>query len=162
MSDPTPAPAPSAPPPATDPAPAPAPVTLDGPYDEARGTRLIANLRAELAELKAQRAAPEVAELRSQLDALTADLTRTRLDAARAEAATAAGVPAHLAAYVNGATAEEIKASAERVAADFAATRTPADPLPAMPRPAPTPGRAPADAAPAFDPVATARAARGY
>ncbi|MFG3715797.1 hypothetical protein [Micromonospora sp. NPDC047730] len=162
-------------PPVTDPAPSgdPAPSTppavkLDGPYDEARATRLIENLRAELAEVKAKRQTPptEVAELKTQLDAINAELAQTRtaaIEAAKRAAIADAKVPAHLAGYVNGTTPEEIKASAEKVAADFAAGQPAApDPLPGLPRPALTPGRAPADATPAFDPVATARAARGY
>lgn len=160
----TPPPAPATPAPGTPPA---AP-TWDGPFDPDRAARLVENLRADLAAERAKRTAPapEVAELKSQLDTLSAELTRTRLDAARADAVAAAKVPAHLAQYVSGSTPEEIKASAEKVAADFAAAAgQPAEAppaLPGLPAPAPTSGRAPADATPAFDPVATARAARGY
>ncbi|MFD6638322.1 hypothetical protein ACFWDN_21175 [Micromonospora chalcea] len=145
-------------------------VNLDGPYDAERGTRLIANLRAELEAEKAKRRsgepAEDVAAMKAQLDAITAELAKTRtqaVEAAKTAAIAEAKVPAHLAGYVTGSTPEEIKASAEKVAADFAAGRSAeADPLPGLPKPALTSGRASADAAPAFDPVATARAARGY
>ncbi|TDC33453.1 hypothetical protein E1166_25630 [Micromonospora sp. KC213] len=139
---------------------------LDGPYDEARGTRLIENLRAELAAEKAKRQAAPGDDVKAQIDALAAELAQTRaaaLEASKKAAIAEAKVPAHLTGYVTGSTAEEIAASAAKVAADFAAGQPPAeDPLPGLPRPALTPGRAPNDATPAFDPVATARAARGY
>ncbi|OZV74775.1 hypothetical protein CA850_29805 [Micromonospora echinospora] len=155
--------------PGTPPAPS-APVNLDGPYDEARGTRLIANLRAELAAEKAKRQTGEpadVAAMKAQLDAITAELAKTRTDAieaAKKAAIAEAKVPAHLASYVTGATAEEIAASAAKVAADFAAglPTASADPLPGKPKPQLTPGTAPNDAPTAFDPVATAKAARGF
>ncbi|MDG4792694.1 DUF4355 domain-containing protein [Micromonospora sp. WMMD1082] len=143
-------------------------VKLDGPYDEARGMALIANLRAELAAEKAKRSgpSPEVAELKTQLDAITAQMAQTQaqaLEAAKRAAIAEAKVPAHLAGYVTGKTAEEIKASAEQVAKDFGpAEPAPVTPPRALPRPAPVSGRAPADAAPAFDPDAVARAARRY
>ncbi|SCL33031.1 Domain of unknown function [Micromonospora nigra] len=166
-------PAPAAPP---APAPAPAPPASppaaprwDGPYDEARAASLIANLRAELAEVKARRTeaapGPEVAELKTQLDALTAQMEQTRtaaVEAAKRAAIAEAGIPAALAGFVTGSTPEEIKASADALAAGLGAAQPAPSPLPGLPRPAPASGRAPNDATPAFDPDAVARKARRY
>lgn len=168
-------PAPTGTPPAGDPAPTgdpdpstpPAP-TFDGPFDEARAARLIENLRADLAREKAKRQAPADDDLRARVEAMSAELEKTRATAlaeAKNAAIATAKVPAHLAGYVTGTTPEEIKASAEKVAADFAAGQPPAeeDPLPGLPKPRLTPGRAANDAAAPFDADAVAKAARrGY
>ncbi|MFI7069555.1 hypothetical protein [Micromonospora sediminicola] len=140
---------------------------FDGPYDEDRAKRLIANLRADLAREKAKRPASADDDLRARVEAMSAELEKSRKDAieaAKRAAVADAQVPAHLAGYVTGSTPEEIKASAEKVAADFLAGQSPAeeDPLPGLPKPALTPGRAANDAAAPFDAAAVARAARGY
>ncbi|WP_329105500.1 hypothetical protein OG792_32805 [Micromonospora sp. NBC_01699] len=144
----------------------PAASPWDGPYDEGRATRLIENLRAELAEVKAKRSTPPADDVKAQFAELTAELAKTRneaIEAAKRAAIADAKVPAHLAGYVSGKTPEEIKASAEKVAADFAAGETTTDPLPGLPKPRLTPGRAAADAdSHDFDAAAVARAARGY
>ncbi|BCJ41668.1 hypothetical protein GCM10010168_53340 [Actinoplanes ianthinogenes] len=135
----------------------------EGDFDPERAARLVENLRRDLAEARAKAKTPasEVAELKSQLDAIKGELTQSRLDAAKADAVATARIPAHLAAYVTGSTPDEIKASAEKVAADFGVSAEP-DPIPGRPRPRLTPGHTTGDSAHSFDPAAVARAARGH
>lgn len=150
---------PSSTPPATGQAP-----KWEGDFDPERAARLVENLRKERDEARARAKGDpsELAALKAQVDGLTAELTQSRIDTARASAIEAASVPAHLAAYVTGSTPEALKASAEKVAADFAASQAADSALPGRPKPRLTPGHGPSDASPEFDPVATARAARGY
>ncbi|WIM94814.1 hypothetical protein ACTOB_006868 [Actinoplanes oblitus] len=147
--------------PSTTPPPSGQVPQWEGDFDPERAARLVENLRRDLAEARAKAKTPasEVAELKSQFDALKGELTQSRLDAAKADAIASACIPAHLAAYVSGSTPEEIKASAEKVAADFSVSVDP-DPIPGRPKPRLTPGHATDDSAHSFDPVAVAGASR--
>ncbi|MGK5520313.1 hypothetical protein ACSNN9_13255 [Micromonospora sp. URMC 107] len=128
--------------------------TWDGPFDADRAARLVENLRRELAEAKSALATER--ERAAELEKVVA--SRDLADARTAAVAKHA-VPASLAGYITGDNAEEIEASAAKIAADFSAARTTTeDPLSGLPKPQLTPGRAANDAAGGgYDPAEVAR-----
>jgi len=156
--------------PAQDPAPAKAPTPAkvpkwDGEFDRERAERLIANLRAELDEVKGRlknREDAEKSELQRAIERAEAAESRAselEIKTLVAEAVTAHKLPPHLAKYVTGKTAEEIAESAKSLAADFGVSAdSDPDPQPERrPKPRLVPGHTdPADAAPDFDPAALA------
>lgn len=71
----------------------------------------------------------EQERLQQQLEQATAERDRLRVEGLRRDVADELQVPANLRAYVNGTTDEELRASATKVLADFAA----ANPAPAAP-----------------------------
>lgn len=152
-------------PPATEGA-APAPTdgkgqTWQGEYDPERAARLVANLRAEIAELKTKSApAPkeEPATGSTAADDRLAALEKRAVEADRRAIAAETGVPAEL---LTGTDEAAMKAQAEALI-KWAEGRAPAgtDPaLPGKPRPALTPGHG-GEAEPTFDPGTVAKRAR--
>lgn len=132
---------PAAPPASTPPTPPvdPRPGALDGPYDEARGTKLIENLRAEKAALQEKARKFDELEQANMSDAEKLSNKTTaaeaRADAAeskllRMEIATAKGLTPEQAARLNGSTAEELNTDADSLLALFG-QQPPAPPLPA-------------------------------
>lgn len=138
--------------------------TFEGDFDAEKAARLVANLRAEVAELKAKKSAPEAkpAEeenpLAARLAALEADLKAERLTAARATVAGDTGVPAAL--LVKGDNAETLAEFAKELVA-WADSRKATAAGPDSRRPAPrlTPGQG-GEATDPFDAAAVAKAAR--
>lgn len=136
--------------PAAERAPA---VEWNGEFDPERAGRLVAALRRGLAEAKSALTAER--ERAAELEKVVA--SRDLADA-RAAAVTKHGVPASLAGYITGHSAEEIEASAAKVAADFRAAAQTAPEMPELPKPRLTPGRAANDAAEsAYDPLELAQ-----
>ncbi|MGW3789669.1 hypothetical protein ACWD8I_00685 [Micromonospora arida] len=138
----------TAPAPAAETADQPAaPVEWHGEFDPERAGRLVAALRSDVAELKDRLAAKDaelgasagrVAELEGEIR--TRDLAQVRDDVIRRHK-----IPEAVAEFVTGETAEDIEATAAKVATAFVATAP--EPMPGIPKPALTPGRAANDAA---------------
>ncbi|MEV1157727.1 hypothetical protein AB0J27_20245 [Micromonospora chokoriensis] len=144
---------------------------LDGPYDEARALKLIENLRTELADTKGRLKTREDAEKtelqRAQEAAAEArrEAAQARQDAARVAAIAKHGLTEADAEWLRGETAEEIEASAAKLAARFApaAADESGDTTDARPKPRLVPGHAAADSGgDDFDPMAAAVEATRY
>lgn len=101
-------------------------------YDELK-TKAKAFDEAEAARMTEQE------RLQQQLDQATAERDRLRVEGLRRDVADELQVPANLRAYVHGTTDEELRVSATKVLADFAAANpapaAPAAPAPSGPRP---------------------------
>ncbi|MEU8152702.1 hypothetical protein AB0B94_03435 [Micromonospora sp. NPDC048986] len=123
-----------------------------GEFDPERAGRLVAALRRDLAEAKSALTAER--ERAAELEKVVA--SRDLADA-RSAAITKHGVPASLAGYITGDNAEEIEASAAKVAADFGSAAQAVPALPELPKPRLTPGRAANDAGDVYDPREVAR-----
>ncbi len=132
-------------------------VEWNGEFDPERAGRLVAALRRDLAELRAKLDAKD-AELTAsvaRVAELEGEISTRELAEHRAEVIARHRIPEAAAEFVTGATAEEIEASAAKVATALVASAS--DPIPGRPKPALSPGRAPNDAAPAFDAAELAR-----
>lgn len=152
----------------TPPAPTDKAPKWEGEYDPEKAARLVANLRTELDTVKGK--------LRTREDAEKSELQRAQeraeeiareLRTERAKgAAQSHKIPASLAKFIVGNTAEEIEASAKALAEELGLPKdeAPADSIPGRPKPRLVPGHATGDDdAGAFDPEAVIKAARrGY
>ncbi|MGC5319307.1 hypothetical protein ACPXB5_11275 [Micromonospora arida] len=141
----------------------------DGPYDEERAAKLIENLRGELdavrGKLKTREDAEKTELQRAQEAAAEArrEATQARQEAARTAAIAKHGLTDADAEWLRGESAEEIEASAAKLAARFAPPATEEPTTDARPKPRLVPGHSAADSGgDDFDPMAAAVAATSY
>ncbi|MDG4751702.1 hypothetical protein O7630_12185 [Micromonospora sp. WMMD718] len=128
----------------------------NGEFDPERAARLVAALRRDLAEAKAKLEAKdgELTASTTRVAELEGQIRSRDIADHRAEVIQRHRIPEAAADFVTGETAEEIEASAAKVASALVASAT----LPELPKPRLTPGRAANDAAgDAYDPAELAR-----
>lgn len=132
----------------------------DGDFDPARAARLVENLRAENAALKAATAKANTDTGQSADDriaALEARAAKAERNLLVAEAVKAHGIPDDLVEFLTADTAEALTKQAEALAKH---AKKPADEVPGRPKPRLTPGTGSGSEAPAFDAKALAESLR--
>ncbi|GAA2843848.1 hypothetical protein Acy02nite_68380 [Actinoplanes cyaneus] len=151
--------------PSTTPPPVGQAPTWDGDFDPDRAKRLVENLRKERDEARSKLKAHEddqksdLQKAQESREELARELATLRKEHAAKEH----GLPASLARFLTGDTAEEIAASAKALAEETGLTKTETAPLPGRPKPRLKPGHAAGDEATDFDPEAVIKAVRrGY
>jgi len=127
----------------------------DGPYDEERAKRLVANLRKERDDIKAERDGYKtVAERVQSLEEAAAKAQR---DLTLSNVVNEYGVPDELVSFLTGKDEEELKAQAAVLATHVKPSQ---DGLRRRPAPAMRPGHGGPAPEPDFDPAALARQVR--